>query len=179
MWLLYACMLGLVLALDAGSVSAVYGSQATPRQLSVAIKLAVWFGGFQALMPLIGGSIGRGLSETLSQYGTWASSGLLCMVGIRLLVSGTPKKPIHLHTSVRSLSAFALATSIDALLAGFSIGISSHNLITTSLVIGLVTGFICVSAYYIGNASRAFLGIWAQRAGGAVLIGLAIINLLS
>lgn len=141
-------------------------------------RLSWHFGLFQFFMPLIGLAMGQLSATVLGQAGQWVAAGCLVLIGfnmIRHLFSPGDQSPRKKDpTRGWSLIALSLSTSVDALIAGFSLGILGVNILIACLVIGLTAGLMTAAGMLIGAGAARALGRWAELFGGLVLIGLAI-----
>ncbi|HKO90827.1 MAG TPA: manganese efflux pump MntP family protein [Polyangiaceae bacterium] len=174
-------LLALGLAMDASAVSAARG-MATPRILPRHVVLvALFFGGFQAFMPLLGWLVGSRLGPLVQEWDHWISFVLLSAIGGKMLWEGrADKPPPELAPSegdlfgLRGLFVLAVATSIDALAAGVTLPMLNAPLLLSLATIGITTALLSVVGLLAGRHFGALLGQRLDAVGGLVLIGLGI-----
>ncbi len=188
-WSILALSLGL--AMDATAVSAAKGlavPRVRPRHVAL---VAVFFGGSQALMPLVGWAAGARLGPLVDAYAHWIAFGLLVAIGGKMLWearssgdddarAARPADAAERPTvapdpfALGPLALLALATSIDALAVGVSLPMLRAPLALTLVTIGLTTAFTSALGLYAGRRFGALLGRRLDAAGGLVLIGLGV-----
>lgn len=184
-WTVLALAVGL--GMDAMSVCTAIGVKwHGPRQQ---FRLAWHMGLFQFLMPVAGYLAGQRLANLLSSVGSIVAGALVLGLGAKMLweaLRGRPgdvaEKAEHLaerklHVTPKdptrgwSLVALSVATSIDALVAGVSLGLRGHGQIwLTSLVIGVVAGLMALTGVVLGRRMGRWLGKPAEIAGAVVLM---------
>jgi putative Mn2+ efflux pump MntP len=166
--------------MDALAVSVAGGMAVRSARARSAFKVAAFFGGFQALMPVIGWLAGSGLPRVLRTLDHWAAFGLLSFVGARMIwesrQEGSGKKGFSLDAG--TLLTLAIATSLDALAVGLSFALLRVNIVPTVLVIGGVTFLVCFAGFLTAGRIGARLGHRVETAGGLILlaIGLKILS---
>lgn len=169
------------LAMDAFAVAICKGLAMKKLKISDAVKIALWFGGFQALMPLIGYLLGKQFASYISAFDHYVAFGLLLLIGanmIREALSGEEDDASDALT-VRAMLPLAVATSIDALAVGVTFAcLGGTNIAIDVAVIGLVTFIISFTGVKIGNIFGTRFKTKAEFAGGAILILLGIKILL-
>lgn len=164
--------LAVALSMDAFAVSIGLGSKNTNTARSVALKAGLYFGAFQALMPLIGYLGGKGLLGWIETYATWVGFGLLAFVGGKMIYESFAngiEEDIDVVTH-RVMLVLAVATSLDALAAGFSLNLLDVNPFIACLSFGIVTFVVSWVGVFIGAASGTWLKSKAELFGGVVLI---------
>ncbi len=148
-------------------------------------RLAWHMGLFQGLMVLGGFHAGRKLAAFLSYMGSYLAAGLLLAIGVKMLYealkhSGVPvgQKPAGAKadpTRGWSLVGLSLATSIDALVAGFSLGIRGPAAIwMVSVIVGVTAGLMALTGVIIGKRIGGAFSKWAEIFGAAVILALGI-----
>ncbi|MGE5309199.1 MAG: manganese efflux pump MntP family protein [Deltaproteobacteria bacterium] len=170
----WAFLIGLGLSMDCFAVSLCSGMGKT-RSLARALRIAVFFGSFQALMPVAGWLAGSKLSALIGRYDHWCAAGLLVFIGGRMIISSFKEEEgcDHLEKTW-VLLALSVATSIDALAAGMSFGFLNQPIIVPAVIIGLVTFCVSLTGLAIGNRAGAALGKRAELGGGLLLIAIAL-----
>ncbi|NLV85642.1 MAG: manganese efflux pump [Clostridiales bacterium] len=174
-------LVSLGVSMDAFAVSLTKGLSMKKFSLKDALMVALFFGGFQALMPLIGWMLASRFSVYINGVGHWISFGLLSFIGGRMIYEacgnrGCPPEAGD-RLCVKSLFILAVATSLDALAVGVSFAFLEVLIIPAVLLIGAVTGIISFAGVRVGNAFGGKLEKKAGIAGGLVLIliGLKIV----
>lgn len=168
--LIFAVAAGL--AMDAFAVSVSAGTYEKSGKLNTAIKLAVVFGGFQALMYLAGWLAGSEFSALISQYDHWIAFILLLAIGLKMVYESFSESEERKFdvTAPLMLIFLGIATSIDSLAVGVSFAFLDTDIITPAVIIGAVTFILSFAGVYIGNKFGGIIGRRAELAGGIVLI---------
>lgn len=165
------------LAMDATAVSAARGS-VTPRVLPRHVLLvAVYFGGFQALMPGIGWLLGKSVGPFVNDWTPWLAFLLLGAIGGKMLweARGPGEERVERATDpfgVRVMLLLAIATSLDALAVGITLPLLQAPLGLSLTTIGITTALLSVVGLLAGRRFGSVLGKEADLLGGLVLIGL-------
>ena len=169
------------LAMDAFAVAICKGLAMKKLKISDCVTVAVWFGGFQALMPLIGYYLGKQFASYISAFDHFVAFGLLVLIGanmIRESLSGEDD-PASDALNIKAMLPLAVATSIDALAVGVTFAcLGGTNIWLDVAVIGLVTFIISFVGVKIGNIFGTKFKSKAEFAGGAILILLGVKILL-
>ncbi len=163
-------ILAIALSMDAFAVAIGLGAKKNTQGL--AFKVGLYFGVSQALMPFIGYLSGRGILGWIDSYAHWIAFGLLVLIGIKMIYEGFQEgieEDISALTN-KMLLTLAVATSIDALAAGFSLTLLDANPYVACLVIGAVTFVFSWAGVFIGKQSGTWLESKAEIFGGTVLI---------
>ena len=171
--------LALALSMDAFAVAIGLGAKRSAP--GTALQAGIYFGVFQALMPLIGYLGGKSLLGWLDGYTHWLAFALLLAIGLKMLLEGfrdSPEKAIPTVTG-RVLLLLAVATSIDALAAGFTLPLFPVNAYIACMLIGVITFVLSVLGVAIGRRSGTWLESKAELFGGTVLILLGFKFLLT
>ncbi len=177
MELLTIIIIAVGLAMDALAVSIVSGT--TYRRLKVrhALRIAIFFGGFQAFMPAVGSLAGMSVRAYIASYDHWVAFALLTAVGIKMIYESFQIKSAHQNFDVSNLLVLlvlSVATSIDALAVGVTLSLLRISLVTAVTVIGLVTFVLSYLGTYIGNRFGHFCESKIEAIGGLILIGLGL-----
>ena len=173
--MLTAILLGLGLAMDAVAVAIAAGVAVPALRLVQALRLAAVFGGFQAIMPVLGWLGGMALAQWIDAWDHWLAAGLLVVIGVQMLVkSSDDEGPEASPFAWGTLLVAGLATSIDALAAGVTLASTGAAIVPAAATIGGITATCCLLA--VGLAARmGSLGAFpAEKVGGLVLIGLGL-----
>ena len=176
-------LLAVGLSMDAFAVSICKGLSMKKASLKEGAVCGAWFGGFQALMPLIGFFLGTLFADAIKAFDHWVAFVLLAIIGINMLKEAFSKEcdcqEQDADLSVKTMFIMAVATSIDALAVGISLAmVGNVNILVAILLIGVVTFGMCVAGVKIGNVFGSRYEKKAQIAGGVILILLGIKILL-
>jgi putative Mn2+ efflux pump MntP len=170
--------MALGLSMDSFAVSVADGARDRQRRFGHALQLALTFGRFQALMPLIGWTVGLGFKDIISSVDHWIAFGMLGLVGGKMIYGDLRAKAECVEESpvprgVMTVLGLAVATSIDALVVGFSLTFIC-SILLPALLIGLVTFFLCFAGVWLGHKYSHFGGGKVQTVGGVILIAIGI-----
>ncbi len=169
------------LAMDAFAVSIVSGSVYQQLHVRHALRMAVFFGGFQAFMPLIGSLAGMSVKDYIADYDHWVAFGLLAAVGGKMIYESFKIKSAEKNSdpsNVLVLLVLALATSIDALAIGITLSLIVSSITIAVIIIGLVTFVLSYLGVFIGKKFGHFFENKIEALGGLILIGLGVKILL-
>jgi len=167
-------VLAVALSMDAFAVSIGLGSKGNTRGLG--LKAGLFFGSFQALMPFIGYLGGKSALGWVEEYSHWIAFGLLALIGAKMIYEGLHEgieENIEAVTN-KMMLLLAIATSIDAMAAGFSLTLLDFNAWLACLIIGVTTFVFSWLGVLIGKRSGTWLESKAEIFGGAVLILIGI-----
>lgn len=146
-------------------------------------RLAFHFGLFQALMPLIGWSVGVSVGGYIEHWSHWLAFGLLAAIGGKAIYEAVYGIEEELHPSDPtrgwSLVAFSLATSIDALAAGVTLAMVKVRILYPAAVIGVITAGLTAIGMILGTRLGERFGQRMEVVGGLVLIGIGVKILFS
>ena len=165
------------LAMDAFAVAAVVSGGLSHLTFRHIFRLSWHFGLFQAAMPIVGWLTGSVLSSFMAAFAHWIAAGLLAFIGARMIWESRhveEQEEGFDPTRGWSLVGLSVATSIDALAVGISLGLIGVSIWVPAAVIGIVTIVITFLGIVIGRTAGKILGPWAERIGGAVLIALGV-----
>ena len=173
MGFLEVILIAISLAMDAFAVAIGVGTSGRAPGWRPAVRLAFHFGLFQFLMPVLGWYVGVRIEKALEEYDHWVAFALLASVGAHMLYEAfledneaSPKDP----TRGMSLVALSVATSIDALAVGLSLGMLKVQIWYPSVVIGIVTAGLSWLGVQLGGRLRGRTGKRMECVGGIVLI---------
>jgi len=161
------------LAMDAFAVSIANGmSTPNSKRRKATLLTAVFFGGFQMLMPIIGWLIGLSFQDIIMTVDHWIAFGLLAFIGAKMVYDGTKKETEQKTANLKlyTLLVLAVATSIDALMVGLSFAFLQTEILMPILVIGIVTFGLSFVGVYFGCSLGRFFGNKIKIVGGIVLI---------
>jgi putative Mn2+ efflux pump MntP len=165
------------LAMDAFAVSVTSGIAIRRLRIEHAVRIALFFGSFQAFMPLIGWLAGLGLRGFISQIDHWIAFGLLTLIGCRMIYEAAkldPKKRKTDPLNTYILLLLAIATSVDALAVGISFAFLKVFIVTPVVIIGIVTFVLSLLGALAGNRLGQLFAKRIEIAGGLVLIGMGV-----
>ena len=176
MELLTVLLIAVGLAMDAFAVSLCKGlalKEPTPKQMLI---IGLWFGVFQGVMPIIGFLLGTGMYDLIRDYDHWIAFALLFLIGANMIRESFSKEEEKIDADLGFGTMFflAVATSIDALAVGITLAMDSSDIISSSIVIGIVTMAISVMGVRIGALFGDRLGKRAELIGGIILICIGI-----
>lgn len=169
-------LLAVGLSMDAFAVSICKGLAMKKATLKAGLTCGVWFGGFQALMPVIGFFLGTLFADAIVAVDHWVAFVLLGIIGINMLKEAFSKKDegeeeVDADLSVKTMFIMAVATSIDALAVGISLAMAGNvNIAMAAALIGVFTCGFCTVGVKIGNVFGSKFEDKAQMAGGIILI---------
>lgn len=172
-------LVGLSLSMDAFAVSICKGLSVRKLSISHALICGIYFGGFQALMPVIGYFLGGTFSSLLQSIGYWLAFILLALIGANMVrESFGEEESLNDDFSPKAMLPLAVATSIDALAVGVAYAAVDVEIGPAAAIIG-VTTFVCSAiGVKFGAVFGAKFSALAERAGGAVLILIGLKTLL-
>lgn len=178
--------LGVGLSMDAFAVSVCKGLTGTDSKVRTMATCGLWFGGFQAIMPLVGFFAGSFFAATIAAYDHWIAFGLLAAIGVNMLREaltgdeGDCEKEKHSgDLSVLTMLTLAVATSIDALAVGISLAIiGGIEIWSTVSLIGATTCIISICGVKMGTIFGDKFEKKAGILGGVILVLLGVKILL-
>lgn len=168
-------------SMDAFAVSICKGLSVQNIRPGHAGITALWFGGFQALMPLLGYFLGVSFTDFVSSVDHWIAFILLGIIGGNMIKESFHKEDccnVDPDFSFRTMLAMAVATSIDALAIGVSFAFMKVNIWNAILLIGITTALFSGVGVYIGNIFGSRYKSKAEFAGGFILIAMGLKFLL-
>lgn len=168
-------------SMDAFAISVCKGLSVRRLRPSYVMSAAVWFGGFQALMPLIGYFIGISFADMVSDIDHWIAFVLLAIIGGKMIKEACQKdedNEFNPDFSFKTMFLLAVATSIDALAVGVSFACLRVDIWTSILVIGLMTGAFSALGVLLGHMFGSRFRSKAEFLGGLILVAIGIKILL-
>ena len=166
-------MLGVGLAMDAFAVSICKGLSVGDVKPKHLITAGLWFGLFQAGMPIIGYLIGDRLHGYIEAVDHWVAFILLASIGVNMLkeaFSGKEEKPADASFGFKTMLIMAVATSIDALVVGVALAMEETNIWFAAAVIGVITFALSAVGVKLGSVFGKKYEKKARIAGGVILI---------
>ena len=177
-------LLAVGLSMDAFAVSVCKGLALRRATFQAEFTCGVWFGGFQALMPLIGFFLGTLFATAIQAVDHWIAFGLLAIIGVNMLKEAMSMEEEcdcggNADLSVKTMFVMAVATSIDALAVGLSLAmVGNVNIFFAVTLIGICTCLLSMLGVKIGNVFGSRFESKAEIAGGIILIALGVKILL-
>lgn len=172
-------ILAVGLSMDAFAVSICKGlsmERTTIRHMCIA---GVWFGGFQALMPLIGYYLGSLFTDIITSYAHWIAFVLLSIIGGNMIKeSRSEQETLDASMSMPSMLLLAVATSIDALAVGVTLAFLKVQILPAVTFIGVITFLLSAAGVKVGSLFGAKYHSKAELCGGIILIVIGIKLLL-
>ena len=169
-------ILSIALSMDAFAVSLGLGTKITSFDRFFALKVGLIFGFFQGFMPLIGYLAGVGLATYIEAVDHWIAFVLLAAIGSKMLYEsfGEAVEDEIAMVSNKVLLLLAIATSIDALAAGFTLTLLPVTITVSVITIGVITLLFSYLGVWWGTHGGAYLESKAERLGGLVLIAIGL-----
>lgn len=173
LWELFVIAVGL--SMDAFAVAICKGLSVSKVKPKHALTIGLYFGGFQALMPLIGYWLGSYFQKQIESIDHWIAFVLLAVIGINMIrESRGAAEELDSSFSLKSMLPLAVATSIDALAVGITFAFLQVNIVPAVSFIGVITFTLSIVGLKIGNIFGVKYKSGAELAGGIVLIAMGI-----
>ncbi len=174
-------LLAFALSMDAFAVSIGLGAKVPCdnigcKRRDLALKAGIFFGFFQGLMPFIGYMAGIGAMEYIESFDHWIAFLLLGAIGAKMIYEGFQEGVEEAITKVsnRMMLLLAIATSIDAGAAGFTLQLLEFNPFASMVLIGIITFGMSYVGVHIGSHGGKWIESKAEIVGGVVLIGVGV-----
>lgn len=171
---LYIAVLAVVLGLDAFSVAMSIGIYSCSP--STVLKTSLSFGLFQFIMPILGYYLGANVIHLMAGFDRWIAFIMLFAVGVKMLIEAfkhEEKLECRL-LGIGMLLWLSVATSLDALAVGVSLGILGANILLCSVVIGITAALMTSGGLFIGSRLADLFGRKIEVVGGLVLMVLSV-----
>lgn len=167
-------LLAIGLAMDAFSVSITRGLT-MKFNVKHALVIALFFGGFQAIMPVLGWISGIQLQQFVSTLAPWIAFILLSIIGIKMIYEGfSDDEDKTENFSLKELLILSIATSIDAFVVGITFAFLNTSIIEPIIIIGLVTFVLSFIGVYIGKNIGHLFENKIEIFGGLILVGIGL-----
>lgn len=174
-------LIAIGLSMDSLAVAVASGTSIRTLKPAHALKIGLFFGGFQALMPTVGWLIGFSLSSIIESFDHWMAFGLLTIIGARMIYEALKgedeaegKNPLDL----KILMLLSIATSIDALAVGISLSLLNVDILIPALIIGAVCFAFSSMGVAISSRLAKIFGNKLKVVGGLILIAIGLRILL-
>lgn len=179
-------LIGIGLAMDAFAVSICKGLGMTKVNKKQLVVIALFFGGFQGIMPLIGYFLGNTFAKYVTTFSHWIAFALLLCIGVKMIIDAIKERNINslseemdMPLNYKELVILAIATSIDAFAIGVTFAFYEDlNIALAVIIIGVITAVISGLGVVIGNVFGSRYKFGATIAGGIILILLGVKILL-
>ena len=165
-------ILAVALSMDAFAVSVGLGSKQVKKTSGLALSAAIYFGLFQGLMPLVGFLGGKGVLGWVEGYAHWIAFFLLILIGGKMIYESIVEGIEEDITQVthKVMLILAIATSIDAMAAGFTLNLLEINPLIACGIIGIITFVFSWVGVFVGAKSGTWLESKAELLGGIILV---------
>jgi len=176
-WELIVVAIGL--SMDAFAIAICKGLSVERLEKKHMAVTGLWFGGAQALMPLIGYLLGSTFADAVTKAAPWLSFALLAIIGVNMIreALGETEK-LDSDFSAKAMFPLAIADSIDALAVGVTFAFLDVSIIPAILLIGVTTFLFSAAGVKIGNRFGEKYKSKAELAGGIILSVMGIFILL-
>ena len=163
---------GIALSMDAFAVSIGKGLSVQKVKAKHSLICGAWFGGFQAVMPLIGFLLASSFAEYIKQYDHWIAFALLLLIGVNMVREAFSKEENEADASfsVKAMLLLAVATSIDALATGVSFAVTDTNIWLAVSIIGVTTFLFSAAGVKVGCIFGKKYQSKAELLGGIILM---------
>ena len=166
-------IIAFALSMDAFAVSVSNGIGMKMFHVKHALWIALHFGLFQAVMPIIGWLAGFGMKRLVEGMDHWIAFALLLVIGLKMIWESkeiAPEKKNAGHVSNARLLFLSIATSMDALAVGFTLPLLNVSLIASPIIIGTITFAVSLLGVFAGNRFGHLLENKMEALGGIILI---------
>ena len=170
-------LLGVGLAMDAFAVSICKGLAMRKVNKKQAVIIALFFGCFQEIMPVIGWLLCKGFQTYIEAFDHWIAFALLAFIGVKMIIETLREKEDDVvieemdpPLDMKEMLMLAIATSIDALAVGISLAALDRPIVESAAIIGVVTFVISIIGVYIGKFFGNRYKKRAELTGGIILV---------
>lgn len=178
-------LISIGLGMDAMSVAICKGLAMKKFDVKKTSIIALYFGFFQFLMPVIGFFIGARFEKIIDNVSHWIAFAILAVIGINMIRESLKKedkgnkenkedKEENDKVDFKTMIVLAIATSIDALVVGISFAMMKVNIWISSIIIGIITFLMSIIGVLIGKLFKEKLKIKPELLGGIILILIGI-----
>lgn len=176
LWELFILAVGL--SMDAFAVSICKGLSVKKATVKEAGTAGIYFGGFQALMPLLGYVLGVSFQKIISSIDHWIAFILLSLIGFQMIRESKGGENVNSSFGMKEMIPLAVATSIDALAVGVTFAFLQVEIVPAVCMIGCVTFLFSAVGIWIGNVFGTRYKACAEIMGGVILIVIGLKILL-
>ena len=167
-WELFILAVGL--SMDAFAVSVCKGLSLGKIKAKHMCLGGIWFGGFQALMPLVGYFLGSFFADVITKYSHWIAFALLAFLGAKMIKESFESEELDDNMGWKTMLVLAVATSIDASAVGVTFAFLDVNILFAVILIGVTTFAFSAAGVKIGSVFGEKYKSKAEIAGGIILI---------
>ena len=173
-------LIAVALAMDAFSVSMTKGFTQKDLTNSQIIYYGLFFGGFQAMMPIFGYFCGNEIASIVASLAPIVGFVLLLAIGLNMIRESrsSDDEGVNDYFSFREVTLLAIATSIDAFAVGITIALINGPILISAFIIGIVAFAFSIAGIFIGKKLGNYVGDKFQIVGGVILILIGIKILL-
>ena len=173
-------LLSIGLGMDAFAVAICKGISMKKMDLKKTLIIGLYFGGFQAIMPVIGFFLGSTFENIITNYDHWIAFFLLLIIGGNMIKESFSKESENIcdDVSFKTMIVLAIATSIDALAVGITFSFLKVNIMLAITLIGIITFFLSIIGTKVGNKFGDKYENKSEFIGGIILILLGLKILL-
>jgi putative Mn2+ efflux pump MntP len=171
-------LIGVGLAMDCFAVSLGIGTSNMARTFRPVFRLSFHFGLFQGLMTLLGWLVGTTIAQLIASFDHWVALALLGWVGTKMIIDGIRPDQVEEKRMDPSrggtLVLLAVATSLDAMAVGLSLAIIKVDILSSSLVIGVISTIFSLAGLGLGTRLGGTFGKRMEILGGLILNGIGL-----
>jgi putative Mn2+ efflux pump MntP len=175
--LMTVVLIAIGLSADAVAVALSGGLAIRCFNAYTATRISLYFGGFQALMPVMGWLAGISVSQSIAAFDHWIAFALLGAIGSKMIYEAVHEQDEAVKVNYLdhgTLTTLAVATSIDALAVGLSLATLQVDILKACSLIGVITFLLCFIAVFVGCKFGKLFGSRLEIAGGVTLIGIGL-----
>ena len=166
-------LIGIGLSMDAFAVSVCKGLSMQRVDKKYTLYIGLFFGGFQALMPLLGYFLGSRFAGSIEHFDHWIAFLLLAFIGCNMIRESreeTEEEKAFTGVNFKELLLLSVATSIDALVVGVTFAFLQVKIVPAVTIIGCTTFVLSLAGVYVGNVFGTRYKSRAELTGGVILI---------
>ena len=163
-------MVAVGLSMDAFAISICKGLTLRKMEWDKSLITGIYFGFFQAMMPLIGYVLGIQFSQSITNFDHWIAFILLSYIGINMIKESKEDETQNQSFSFKTMLPLAIASSINALAVGITFAFLNVNIINAVIFIGITTFIFSFFGVKIGNVFGSKYKSKAELCGGIILI---------
>lgn len=171
--LITVILIAIGLSMDAVAVAVCLGGTNARVSFYGAVTIALWFGIFQAVMPVLGWMVGVTLKELITSIDHWIAFLILLFIGVKMIYESYHNKP-NVRTAgaikLNVLFLLSIATSIDALAVGISFAFMDIEIVNPVIIIGFITFILSLIGIYLGKKAGILFAKRIEVVGGIILI---------
>ncbi len=173
-------LLGIALGIDCLIVSFSQGLIFKEQRVKNSLRLAFCMGLFQGVMPVIGYIAAEKVYNIIIPYGKWIVFSIFFILGTNFILQAISKQKKETVSCIgfKCLLSLSVATSIDALIAGTTLKLTSTNLLSASLIIGILSFIMSITGFWCGNYIKNIREKFLHILGGIILIILALKSII-